>query len=356
MRSASHPHLPGTVRVTLLLLSWVVCGWPAHGAEPPRQIFLDSQLSYLAALEDPAPLPMAPVYVRQDTWHASMRASLKATFQATVAQDRGGAPRGFRPALIRLTADAPPLRLEFNIEGVERLYFATLGRYPEHGSAHFLRPRLFDKQGHAVELELGGTTIAETVEVGEAVATEIQVDDQTLRGFALSLGEVSFPLDGKYERLEVDVCYQSQMELPPCAAVDCRPIFVRANECRQVQEALWDLVARDFRDRQSQIEMEMERRDGIWNDYAPTGDAASGAYYLAQARERLALARKTLEFVSGPHSGQSWLRRWRPSKRASRRVPMTWLPPPQERSLPRSSTCGAASSFPTRRSISTACW
>ena len=64
-----------------------------------------------------------------------------------------------------------------------------------------------------------------------------------------------------------------------------------------MQEALWDLVARDFRDRQSQIEMEMERRDGIWNEYAPTWDGASSAYYVARVRERLELARKTLKLV-----------------------------------------------------------
>ena len=71
----------------------------------------------------------------------------------------------------------------------------------------------------------------------------------------------------------------------------------RASEFRRVREPLWDLVARDFRDRQSQIEMEMERRDGIWNEYAPTGNGAPNAYYLARAQQRLDLARKTLEFV-----------------------------------------------------------
>ncbi len=85
-----------------------------------------------------------------------------------------------------------------------------------------------------------------------------------------SPGEIGFQLDGKYERLEVFVYYQPETGLPPHAAVDCRPIVARASECRRVREALWDLVARDFRDRQSQIEMEMERRDGIWNEYAPT--------------------------------------------------------------------------------------
>ena len=66
---------------------------------------------------------------------------------------------------------------------------------------------------------------------------------------------------------------------------------------RRTRDVLWDLVARDFRDRQSQIEMEMERRDGLWDEYAPTWDGAPDEYYLARARERLALARRTLEFV-----------------------------------------------------------
>ena len=77
-------------------------------------------------------------------------------------------------------------------------------------------------------------------------------------------------------------------------------------------------MARDFRDRQSQIEMEMERRDGIWNEYAPTWDGASSAYYLARAQERLELARKTLEFVRAVRRpGRSWPRS---SMRSSERV------------------------------------
>ncbi|MHB0956985.1 MAG: HzsA-related protein [Pirellulaceae bacterium] len=281
----------------LLLLSWTLFCGSARATEPPRLVFLDFQQQYLAAQQNPRPLPITPVYVKQDTWHESMRASLEATFGASAEQDSARSREGFRRAVVRLAADAPPIRLTFHVAGLERLFFATLGRYPDHGSAHFLRPRLFDKQGHCTELELDGTVVAHVVEAGQAAASECQVADQTLRGFALSLGEIRFQLDGRYERLEVDVCYQSQMELPPYAAVDCQPVFASATECRQTQEALWKRVAQNFRDRQSQIEMEMERRDGIWNEYAPTGNGPGSAYYLAATRERLALAHKTLELV-----------------------------------------------------------
>ena len=70
-----------------------------------------------------------------------------------------------------------------------------------------------------------------------------------------------------------------------------------ASKYPQVRDSLWDLVAGDFRDRQSQIEMEMERRDGLWNEYPPKGDEAPRAYYIERAQERLELARKTLDFV-----------------------------------------------------------
>jgi len=43
--------------------------------------------------------------------------------------------------------------------------------------------------------------------------------------------------------------------------------------------------------------VEMERRDGIWNEYRPAGNEAPNAYYLACARQRIELARRTLEFV-----------------------------------------------------------
>ena len=135
------------------------------------------------------------------------------------------------------------------------------------------------------------------VDARVARATASQIGGTNHRGFALVPGEVAFKLDGKFERLEVFVSYRPEKGLPPYAAVDSRPIVARASECRRIREALWDLVARDFRDRQSQIEMEMERRDGIWNPYLETCSGAPSGYYLARAQERLELARKTLEFV-----------------------------------------------------------
>jgi len=66
---------------------------------------------------------------------------------------------------------------------------------------------------------------------------------------------------------------------------------------RGLLDALWDQVARDFRDRQSQIEMEMERRDGLWKGAAPPRKSALDGYYLTRARERVLLARRTLDFL-----------------------------------------------------------
>ncbi len=275
----------------LVLLSFAMLCSPASAAEPPKVLYLGREL------RRPKKPKKAPVYVKKDTWHESMRASLQATFGSTVERDRATGPSGFRPAIVRLTADAQPLRLEFRVDGLQRLYFATLGRQRENGSTHFLSPRLFDKQGNSIELKLDGTMIEGKIDPRACRATELKIDGTAHRGFALSPGEVGFKLDGKYERLEVLVYYKRERGLPPHAAVNCRPIVARASECRQVREALWDLVARDFRDRQSQIEMEAERRDGIWSEYAPTYNGASNAYYLARAQQRLELARKTLDFV-----------------------------------------------------------
>ena len=71
----------------------------------------------------------------------------------------------------------------------------------------------------------------------------------------------------------------------------------RASKYQLVREMLWNLVGRDFRDRQSQIEMEMERSDGIWGEQSPSWDGAPNAYYLTHARQRLELARESLEFL-----------------------------------------------------------
>ncbi len=230
---------------SFVLLSLAILPWPAVGAEPPKLLYLNQN----SQLERPKPSPKTmPVYVRKDTWHATMRASLEATFGPAVKTDRTAAHGDFQPAIIRLTADAKPVRLEFRIDGFEQLYFATLGRQPESGSAHFLSPRLFDKQGHSVELQLDSTMVQGRIDPRAQRAAELKIDGTTHRGFALTPGEVGFKLDGKYERLEVFVYYQREKGLPPQAAVDCRPIVARASECRLIHEMLFDLVAGDFRD------------------------------------------------------------------------------------------------------------
>ena len=284
---------------TFVLLSFAAICWSASGAEPPRVLYLAKNRNLETERQRPEPSKTMPVYVKKGTWHESMLASLEATFGSTVEKDLAAAkPSGFRPAIVRLTSDSQPVRLEFRVDGLQRLHFATLGHLPENGSAHFLNPRLFDKQGNPIELKLDGPMVEGKVDAKLARVAELKIDGTTHRGFAVSPGEVSFKLDGRYERLEVFVCYKRQSRgLPPHAAVDCRPIVARATECRSVREALWDLVAGDFRDRQSQIEMEMERRDGIWTDYAPRWKDAPNAYYLAHAQERLELAGQTLEFV-----------------------------------------------------------
>ena len=278
----------------LVLLSLVMLCSSESRAEPPKALYLGINREF----QRPDPPPEALAYVKKDTWHESMLASLEVTFGSTVEKGRAAVPDGFRPAIVRLTAEAQPVRLEFRVDGLERVYFATPGRLPEAGSAHFLSPRLFDNKGNSVELKLDGAMAEGKVDAAVARAAELKIGGATHRGIALAPGkEVAFKLDGKYERLEVFVYYKPERGLPPHAAVDCRPVVARASEYRRVREALWDLVARDFRDRQSQIEMEMERRDGIWNDYTPSGSSAGNAYYLARAQERLDLAKKTLDFV-----------------------------------------------------------
>ena len=275
----------------LVLLSCAMFFSRAGNAELPQLLFQPWDV------KPPEPLKTAPVYIQKDTWHESLRASLEATFAPSLEKDRATRPSEFHPKVVQLTAGAQPVRLTFRVDGLKRLVFATLGRWLEHGSAYFLSPRLFDAQGNSIELKLDGTMVEGKVDTQKAKATELTIDGTTHRGFALLPGEVSFKLDGKYERLEVLVHYEPQQGLPPHAAVDCRPIVASARERKRVRAALWDLVARDFRDRQSQIEMEMERREDLWNEYTTGSSGASDAYYLARAKERLALARKTLDFV-----------------------------------------------------------
>ena len=103
------------------------------------------------------------------------------------------------------------------------------------------------------------------------------------------------------------------------------PIVARAAEYQQTQEALWDRVARDFRDRQSQIEMEMERRDGIWNDYAPTWEGAPARTISREHASEWSWPARHWSWWNRPRRGPSWPRSSRALGETTRRcaVPLT---------------------------------
>ena len=70
----------------LVLLSFAVLCSPTSGAEPPKVLYLGTNRT----LQRPKPPKMAPVFVKKNTWHETMRASLEATFGSTIEKDRAG--------------------------------------------------------------------------------------------------------------------------------------------------------------------------------------------------------------------------------------------------------------------------
>ena len=306
----------------------------------------------------PQPPKTAPVYVKKDTWHESMRASLEATFGPTDGTDRAAGtqrvPAGDRPAhgrratgaagVSRRRAGAAVLRHARPPAG------KRVGALPQPAAVRqagqFRRPGTRRPDGGRQSRRPCGPD--DGVEDRRHDASRLRARARRSRLQARrqvrAFGSVRLLPAGD--------------GLPPHAAVDCRPIFARASECRQVRESLWDQVARDFRDRQSQIEMELERRDGIWNEYladrergpqcvlsraCPTAtgvgpqDARIRGTNRSPGRE-LAAELKTL---AAAH---------RPSRQGPGCCGRT------ETSLPRRSTSGAGSSSRTPRSISTGCW
>lgn len=182
----------------LVLMSLTVSCRPVRGGEAPRVLFLGTQL------HEAKPAAKAPAYVRKSTWHETMCASLEAAFGATAEKDLAADPGGFRPAMVRLTTDGQPVRLEFRVAGLERLYFAALGRPAESGAAQFLAPRLFDRQGNSVPLVLDGPLVEGKVDGRAVRAVELKIDGTTQRGLALVPGEVGFKLAGKYSVQVID--------------------------------------------------------------------------------------------------------------------------------------------------------
>ena len=244
------------LRITqFVLLSLAMFYLPVSRAETPKLLFQPWDV------KPSEPLKTAPVYVKKDSWHESLRASLEATFAAAVKKDRATRPSGFQPKVVKLTADAKPVRLEFRVDGLERLVFATLGQWPEHGATFFLSPRLFDKQGNSIELKLDSTMVEGKINHRKAKATKQTIDGTTYRGFALaprevnipfalSPGEVSFKLDGKYERLDVLVYYYPARKRSAAARgrrlpTDRSPRASSVDRFKS-RKTLFDLVARDF--------------------------------------------------------------------------------------------------------------
>ena len=82
---------------TLVLLSLAMLGLSASRAEPPKRLYLGVNTEF----QRPTPPTEAAVYVKKDTWHQSMLASLEATFGSMVQKDRAAQSGGFRPAMVR---------------------------------------------------------------------------------------------------------------------------------------------------------------------------------------------------------------------------------------------------------------
>jgi hypothetical protein len=271
----------------------LLCGSSVCHAEPPQQLYLDINRT----LDDSTTEDSSIHFVKKSSWHESLRASLEATFGRSLSIRPDEEAGEFRPAMVQLTATGRPIRLQFPIAGVQRLYFATVGPPDVRGSASFIDVRLIDQAGKSTMLTLGSPMLEGQPDSNQAHDIEVTSNEITYSGFALAPGELCFQLQGQYTRLELLVQYFPQFGLPPYVAVDCQPIVARAQTFHEKWLKLWDRVARSFPDAQSQTEMELERRDGLWNEYTLDWKRDTRSYYLQRTSDRLKLAEKTLEFV-----------------------------------------------------------
>ena len=156
-----------------------------------------------------------------------------------------------------------------------------------------------------------------------------------VRGLMLGTdAEAVLRLDGTPERLDAWVCLlpsETTPEQPVQVTVERQSLLEQKERAEESRQALWERVCRDFADPAVAHELSSEARARIWaEDWAP-GDVAELAqryarhcdgevrrratelakaarapadlaalralYYLRYARERLAFARRTLEFV-----------------------------------------------------------
>ena len=146
-----------------VLLSPAVLSPPAGRAEAPRLLYLAKNRE----LESPKPPKTALVYVKRDTWHETVRASLEATFAPVVEKDgrgsgkrsRKGTPQGgvISPLLANIYLHEMDRAFYEEHDGPYRAANARLVRYADDFVilARYIGPRIIDWVEEKLEGDLG---------------------------------------------------------------------------------------------------------------------------------------------------------------------------------------------------------
>jgi formylglycine-generating enzyme required for sulfatase activity len=241
------------------------------------------------------PAQDADWYLRKETWHETMCASL----EAIESQLGAATSPEFKPFVSDVLRGGDPAQhVKLSVRGVRQLSLIAKG-VPNYDSAHA-------DWGDAKLIAADGsvTYLSDLEPIAIIQPYGAPRFDKSHRGGPIRIGikrferglgthaptELRFALDGKYERFEVWIGID--LTAGTKGHVRFTITDLAGGQWESLREALWKLVERDFPNRR---EMAWEREDGIWD--WPADCAALAVRYakhadrvpdLAQQAERLA--------------------------------------------------------------------
>jgi hypothetical protein len=279
----------------------------------------------------------AAYFVPKATWQETLLASREAIGAAENETEKQAAAqkaadpvlREFQPVLDQITGKDEPRKVRIRLAGVKRIYLGA----GVSNELIFGNPRWFDREGQTVpppplRVQMNRGVVRHD---GYREWQPITVGKQVFEtGFLLRDAEVWFEPGQRIQGLELTVATRGS-RVPTPFWIDLRSHAQQESAMAASRENVWRLTAERFPDRDCEFQRRLEESQGIWKQDWKPGDFVELAtryatachgefrkaaleaaqtvrtpadlqrvreiFYLEHARQRLELARRTLEFV-----------------------------------------------------------
>jgi len=318
-------------RLLLCALACLMCSSPA-----------------LAGRRGAIPREDTPWYTPKDSWQDTVRASIEALTRNEAELEKklatSLAAGAFKPTEHVFEPATPARHIKVNVADLQRLVLRTVNAH-EKRRGHFTvaigTPTLTDAEGKAVALVIKNPFYDRDAGTGHARDEregrwrDAKLDGHFEKGIMIEReGEAVFRLNGKYATFEAWVRLlpnDSSKDGKAALWVDARAPRAEKTVRDADRARIWELIRNDFAQAIEAEQQQIEERDNIWRGEWTPGDTAAlalryagrcdeavraqamklakeaktpedldavrGLYYAKAVKERVAFARKTLDFV-----------------------------------------------------------